>query len=747
MVDTATQQEEDIVPDFEVIPQNFARKNEAIIRWEEEYFIQRIHRYIHDVEIGRSNTQADIFPDSINTRWLDALKLYAAIRNTPREEYAGRSKIQSLKFFKLIESITSDQAQTIYPQNEDWFELVGRNPDDHGKAQRVKKFVQYLLQKADFQREMEPFLRNLPIYGTSVAKIWWERQFEDRIRREITQVPTGDTVTDSLGSSVKILEPKVKAIRKRRKVFDGVKVRFVPIEDFFIDFRAKHNRLEDWDCVERMQVTAEWLRGKEKQMNLKRLDEVFAEGSKKIRDLEESQHRRDKLTNSEDRIFLDKYYEKHDFTMWEWWGWENLPEDLDLEQFQNFKITGRRLPMRAWIINKKLIYLGINPYFDKFKPYLTSQWIVNPDGFYGWSAADIVKSWHYGITDRTNQMVDNVTFSLCAMFGVNEKALVNKSQDFIVNQFKRILFKTDPRTAMTDIRPPDMTGSGLSFIEYMGKEEQEALGASDSILGIAGDSPATNFTIANENASKKWRYQAFRQERDIVIDPVRKCIQFSQQFVNDNQWIRVIGPDGRTPDYLEMGPDDFYGDFEVDIVPLGMTALRQRTLQVQNLINFLNIAANLTEIDKKTIAMDIYKTMGLGNPEKIIVQNLNTPEVIAKARSENIALQYQQIPVLPTDRHALEIPVHEVEITQRENAGKEINNLVMHNAEHMRMLSIELEQQNQENGGQQEKFLNADPNQQTQIAAQSEVPRLLDAPNRPLVNPGSARSISQRLAS
>lgn len=718
--------------DVSPVGENLAGQDEAF----DKLVVANVREMMRDIEDARNLKSSDFYPDSFYKRWKDADKLFRVVRNLITEKYKGFSQIQSVAPHEAIMTLAGDQHQSVFPPNGKFFELRGRTGQrDDDLARRQEKILQVLFDEARYQREMRKVSRDRVMYGTGIFKMHWEREearkkFKEIIEREVTDELSGEAV----------LEQVITVAERDVVLREGLKVRHIPLEDFYIEPHATD--IAAFNKVERMEMTAEALEGWRKKMKLVRLDKIFKEKADRL--WERTDERRMEK-QSESGLGTDTKYSSaaakdNTYTVWECWLHLDLPgEGTSQQDREEGAVTGKKSIVKAWISNQELLYLAKIPYWNVDNVYFSSQFIGNFDGFYGYGLPDIVKTYFYGATDRLNQSIDNVTLNMLRMKAVWRQGLSSPDQDLAVKPDSWIYTKDDPRKIFMDFTVPDMTGTALQLVEFLEEKAKNAMGAVPSKLGIPGTTAATNFSISHEEANKRLGFIVRDFEDDVVIDPVLVAIEFCRQFFTEQRSIRITDPHGGQETWIDVGEEDFYGFQQIDVKPLGISNKRQKIADVGNIINFLNIAMNIPTANAEKLLIDLATAMELPNPEEIIRKDLGRSASIKKAEQENLFMDIMFIPPEPDDNHETEIAVHEKELLQADENQRV--NLKRHMAMH---IEFALAQQTAEEAAMTQQAAQVPP-ESVKREEQLNAARPEFAPNRPMAGT-SVQSAIQRIA-
>lgn len=114
--------------------------------------------------------------------WDDCLKHYLTYIDLSKyKDWKWRCKVSRPVSQEIVDTVSSAIKASLFPDNEEFFEVEGL--DDLGRqyAETVKKYLKAVLFKMRFVQSLNPFIKQLCIMGNSTAGLFWRK--EDVVRK------------------------------------------------------------------------------------------------------------------------------------------------------------------------------------------------------------------------------------------------------------------------------------------------------------------------------------------------------------------------------------------------------------------------------------------------------------------------------------------------------------------------------------------------------------------------------------
>ena len=441
------------------------------------------------------------FQRPLFVRFNEYYRMYRAIRDDTKHNYAGRAKLFIPYIFATIE--------TIIPRligSKPTINAVPREPSDIENADINSSLFHYNWDIMNMKRKIKIWVKQALIYGTSIAKIYW--QFEE-------------------------------------DKYDQPNVDILDVFDFFVDPDATN--MEDAQYViQRAERNYDYLAKNDNYKLPKELAFKIQQDEYKVQ--------RDAI------LGLSKPNDKDSkkVEILEYWGNFDINGD------------GINEECLLVIADKEyLIRAELNPYEHGKKPFIRLVDIEIPSSFWGIGEVEQLSSLQYELNDVRNQRMDNVTLILNRMWKVDKNADVDE-QDLISQAGQIIhtgrmdgiepLITPDVTTSAyneeTLIKADIQLVSGVTdYTQGQGNKSMAGGG------GLANNT-ATGIMLLQEAGNQRFKYKLDNIE-DALIDLGEQLLALNQQFLDKEMKLRIVG-EGRTR-WIEMNPDNLKGNFDIAV--------------------------------------------------------------------------------------------------------------------------------------------------------------------------------------
>lgn len=489
---------------------------------------------------------------SLEELWLADLRAWSCMLDD--QGYTGRSLIFVPELNTQVESSVERALTALFPTDEP-FVGVALRPIDEENAKKITAAVRYELEeKARLMINYDRHIRNKTLFGTAVLKQTYEKKMQTIWTRD----------------------KRGRAVKSEIAKYMGVKVRPVDIFRWYVfpevcpDLVDSEMQFED--CV----MSRDFLESVPGLANLGDVSEV-ATGQADIDhewvDVERLELVR--LSNA-----LTRYRKSC----------------LITEIWTEFALKkgGPKVPVRAWMANgTTLILLKKNPFWHQESPYLGSRYINRPGGiFYGLSLPDKIRSQQYQMNDLANQTMDSITYALNPI-AIIDPALAGDVQSMKLQPGARWLGSPE---GIKFESFPDVSPSGLrAMAEVRGQIAQ----FSDNSPGIAPQlqgkaRSATQASIVQASVGARSRLQSMIETSDVLGPLCKRTHILMQQFMKDDEIIRIQGPDMGEWTTMKIKPEDLVGD--LDFIWKGVAEQEKTAVYSQQLLAFFQSALQVSQL-------------------------------------------------------------------------------------------------------------------------------------------------------
>jgi len=267
-----------------------------------------------------------------------------------------------------------------------------------------------------------------------------------------------------------------------------------------------------------------------------------------------------------------------------------------------------------------------NPYTN-WNPFTVIRDTIVPHEFYGIGEIEPVVSLQNELNDIRNQRMDNVKINLNRMWKIVAGGV--QFEDELVSRPGGIIHLTRPDGLIpSDTQPlPAEAFTEESII----KSDMERITGANSPLSGALTSPmggtqggvinrtATAWQGAINQADKRFNSKIQQLKRGL-IKIGRKFLELSQQFMTQEQLIRVVGKNGEAA-LIPIQPEDIKSNFDLDVEIDYMDEMQKMSQDIQ----LLQTMVNVPNFNVAKLGADILQHSGRKNVEEYILP----PEPVA----------------------------------------------------------------------------------------------------------------------
>lgn len=484
--------------------------------------------------------------------WTRLIKEYANARSV-KSNPLQRANLKLPYAFTIVETF-APQVMQIFLTEKPYLTVQGRRGATSLSAEQISSYFTYQLDRMEFTREFQSFIKCMSIYGTAIAKTNWDYRSE--------------TITKSVKSVDDLGLPSTKKVESTETTFDGPRFTNIDIFDFFPDpTTVRPGDIQSQiGCVHRVYRTYDQIKALEKKdgvgiyENLDKLKYNMKEfGTNSWENLgrgldgwnRNSQSARVPNSNGNSRY-------KGKIELFEYWG--KLPTmetgdgeyETDDEQYIITIANG-----------DTLIRFQKSPLDYKFKPFIACPNYVVPNEFYGMGDIEVVLSLIKEGTSLRNARLDQANQAVNRMWivdrngGINLRNLYSRSGGIIL---------TNDMNGIKELNPPEVPGSGYKETSQIDFDIQNATAMINPSQATSGLGRAFGQTTGGVDYLKSFTAGRLglkvKNIEDWVMAPLGKqLLLYNRQFVREKQWTYLFGQEAREP-WSEMDPYIFNQEFD-----------------------------------------------------------------------------------------------------------------------------------------------------------------------------------------
>lgn len=388
---------------------------------------------------------------SRETMWMEIYKRYFAIPE--RHKVASRSYIMQPMTFKIIEAALPKLANSVFSQENRFFDVKAINPDnvdDLARAEVIRRLLELQLDKLNFFPKFLDFLKQMLLYGTSFMKVYWDVDYdwvwERTPRREMITVE-GFPLDEQI-----IWDEKKKYTATKRQ--PGIDV--LDILDVYPDPDALNEQggrgifLRSWISREELREMAQGrfpVYG-----NIEQLDEEASGSEAYLESRSQRLSPRGLHGSSQNR--------RNEVELLEFWGKLDIDGDGIKEEVQVI-IADRQTIVRA----------VANPFHHQKRPVVRGVMFPIPNELYGIGMIEPVLSQIDELDTLKRQRLDNINQNLNAMWQADPTADVEL--DTLISAPGQIILSS-PLDAVKKLETPDVTANAFNEATILQQDIESA---------------------------------------------------------------------------------------------------------------------------------------------------------------------------------------------------------------------------------------------------------------------------------
>jgi hypothetical protein len=603
-----------------------------------------------------------------NSRGADTIRAEAAqIIGDVQTDW--RHKIPTGKAFELVEDANSYLQGAFFP-NKQWFDILPKQiiPDDDwvDVLKVIQKFIQVKLDEAYFSEYWDMNVRQCLITGTSVLALPW--------RYETTKSKKNVKITNSKGTESFVPKVVEKVIK------NGLDICVLDMFDFFIDPLASDPK--NANCIRRYTKT------KGELVRLVENGTFNQEKVSTILNLERMSEDSSTYNKSEKVYFAGassgqkEYCSTDKVDVLEYWG--------------NIVVAGRELiDVCATISGDTLLDLRPNPFWGG-KPYVVTTFVRVHEHPYGLGLLAPVCGQLHQMFTTMNHRLDISELVVNPMWKMLNDGTTDLSSLFSAPA------KIIPVESMENLQPITFNAQNLGITveeENMLEQRIERVTGISAYVGQGGGRDAERVTAAEVNAKRNaggnrlGRYHKHIEDT-ALRELLEKCYSFMQQFVVDDEIVRVTGASaGSTTgsyDFIKVGQEEL--QHEVDIIPVGSDWVVDKEREITERLDFIGLVSQnpimSQMVNWEEVMKDLARRMIKQDWDKFI--NLGTQQAapMPSGIQDSATPPQQDIqPPMPPAPPEFSIPVEQRLAAEAPLEGKQAMMQMMGNPEVMNQLA------------------------------------------------------------
>lgn len=301
--------------------------------------------------------------------------------------------------------------------------------------------------------------------------------------------------------------------------------------------------------------------------------------------------------------------------------WADIPKKWVYVRGEEIDDPDSLVPARVIFHKDAILTVETNDSYDGEAPIYKDDYLPVNGRFYGMGVCEMLRHIQEVVNETVNQRIDNVALVLNRMFGVIEKAVVDR-EDFVSKPggFIRInsKFAQDIRQALMAIDIPDITRSAYADVQEMERYAQERSSANRVTLGSSGLVNDANKTLGGmelirQSAGEKFAYIGMLTEFSFLYDVFRAFWKEIYSNIQPEDILSSLGPD-RALSFQLLTPEQIEQDYIYE--PQGIFTMENKALTQSRLQMILQQFGGQPWIDAMAFFDKIVKANNL-DPEAL----------------------------------------------------------------------------------------------------------------------------------
>jgi len=522
-----------------------------------------------------------------------------------------RHNITTGKAFEQVETILAYLQQAFFP-NRDWFDVVPLEPGHADLVKVIKQFTSKKLIESNFISHWEMFLRQMIITGSSVIALPWRYEATKWKKRIKIKRPEGTTL--DYGEKAKFKE--VEEVRVIRNHPD-----FEVLDVFDCFLNPKSIDLNESDFIRRVLKTkAEVAELVEAGFykNIDTLDVVkcgaYHHGDVDIRANAEL------LDRFKGVEVVDGYHWSQEIEIFEYWG------DVTVDGTTYKDVT-------ATIIGDKLVRFENNPYWCG-KPFVLGTYTPVVRSTAALGVIEPGLGMLHELDILTNQRLDNLELSIDSMWEyINDGTL---QPEDIYTKPGRVFTVNQPDTLRPVATSQNFT---ITYDESAILEQRiDKNAGTGNLISSNSARDAERVTAAEVKATRDAggnRLSGVHKhiEETALIMSLNKLFRLFQQFVEEDEIVRIPGENPGDFTFLEVGQEELRHDFKV--TPVGADHIADKEFEVSQRLQFLQVvSANpqmAQHINYYNFMVDLARRLGIDDIDMFIQEETAREDAMSLA--------------------------------------------------------------------------------------------------------------------
>jgi hypothetical protein len=505
--------------------------------------------------------------------------------------YAGQSRAYLPVYQRALETRVSHTSRGLFP-TDTYIDNSAATPSPAADLAKesVKAWMLWQLEtSAKLRAEIKPFLRTLFNYGTSVAKVWWEKPPVDQRSTRMRTLP-----------GIPELLPDYGRVHPWQS--EGLRFRARNPFTWYVWPVSVNSLAEATLVFEDIQVSKQFVQEMGAKGVWKNWEKAITQN---YSDTESNNQIQEGLSEAHSGAETAVDYKQGELADWRYMQecWFRMPVPRAL--YRPGEIPGSPVPVKAVLCGGQVIELRRNPFWHQQSPYLLMRLNEANDSFFTTGMGRSAASLQYLINDFANQTNDNGIYALNPIVKYNPNLIVGPLEPL---EPGRMFGMTDPSGMEFDRPPVEQIQYGMQMVNMLISYLNDMSGAPAVLQGSGdrgGAKTATGAQLLQSNVKGDLQ--------DIIEDIEQRILQplmilahsLGQQYERSDRWMAISGMEK-----VQFKPGMLELDFVWRWVASSQSVNQQ--MRAQQTAQFLQMATN------PAVLQLLLQQQKMVNPEPIL---------------------------------------------------------------------------------------------------------------------------------
>ena len=568
--------------------------------------------------------------------------LDSILRGTSLSRRFAQSDIHVPELYKMVESGVPRLEEAIFGLGvgQPWFNVLGRDEMDKKKAWRIRAWLDYLLDNAEFDGMHQEIIRCMLVYGFFAVKSWWDIDFIRKVERKSEKLPP-----DKKGN----MRVKVTATEKEQLHYYGPRYKLVDPYDFIVDTQCT-NAQKGMFVGDVGEVTIEELRAEEALGLVTNLDKLEEAPPKRYDGTERAWSKFQRSLTSQNEIYDERKAE----------GQSGKLQSVEVWAKWDPYGTGEAEEYKIRTVNGVAVDIRKNHHDDRHRPYAVGRAAREPFDFHNVGPLDHAVRSNIEIDEHRNLALKAHENSLCPIVFTRADA----------TELPPNIFDVDPGEVIPVSEAPTFFSAPpvahiMQLMDSVTRRDIEEITGFPRVYEGTGDTDATATGTLRKIEEANRRIKSLIRSLAFGYGEILKhTYSLSSQFTTRRETFRVMGADAtKLGSHSELETADL--NMELDFEIVGLASIHTLGLRGTAISTFFTqvypIVANFIDpqsIDwMKLLQIQWDNTVGIVQGESIFKSEPGLDDLLSP-QEENLMLS-----------QGVEVPVQEADNDQEHMAG------------------------------------------------------------------------------